>query len=499
MISQKIGCLLVGLICCKLSLSQYFTHGPILGGTTDTSVNIYLRPIGKQKIAIKLKNTSTESILYFKENATRNIDNSTILKLEGLQPATLYHYELFYGELKDSIQDNFTTFPETGKKGNYSFVTGSCQETDNMKVFDAIRKHNPAFFIHTGDFTYPTKLFGTDYSKEYRKVAESYQKKYEEKTMRELLHNIPIDYVYDDNDYIGNNASRYNLNQIATSKKNNFRDKEIEFKKVDLPPSWRTNVIKGYIDFFPGYNLIDTSEGLYHSFKYGNVEFFFLDRSSARKTPISSSFTLGKFDRRWKFTPSPEACLFCEKQMNWLKSAIKNSTADWKFIISGVPLNKKMIELIKAAQHFQKIKFKNYSGSKLMATTSSFWAAFPYEQEDFYNFLKEEGLKNIIVLSGDIHHSVIDNGENAGLPELTASGLSVSSSKFGYYFNLFGKITAHYNYKRKIWNQGGNGVGNKNYKNTFGKVTIVNNQYVQLSIIDEDNNIISKYNVPFEE
>jgi len=64
-----------------------------------------------------------------------------------------------------------------------------------------------------------------------------------------------------------------------------------------------------------------------------------------------------------------------------------------------------------------------------------------------------------------------------------------------YYLNLIGKLTFSYNIKKEIWDQGGNGLGNKNFKNAFGKVDIVSNEYVRLSIVDEDNHVISSFKV----
>ena len=51
---------------------------------------------------------------------------------------------------------------------------------------------------------------------------------------------------------------------------------------------------------------------------------------------------------------------------------------------------------------------------------------------------------------------------------------------------------------KKIWNQGGIGVSSKPCKNGFGKVRIVGNDYVEMSIVDEDNKEISSFKVPFQ-
>jgi hypothetical protein len=91
----------------------------------------------------------------------------------------------------------------------------------------------------------------------------------------------------------------------------------------------------------------------------------------------------------------------------------------------------------------------------------------------------------------------MDDGKNAGLPEINASGLSVTETYLAYYINIIGMATGSFNI-REIWNQGGNGIGNKNFKNAFGKITIYSNEFVELSLIDEDNEVISSFRVPFK-
>jgi hypothetical protein len=82
---------------------------------------------------------------------------------------------------------------------------------------------------------------------------------------------------------------------------------------------------------------------------------------------------------------------------------------------------------------------------------------------------------------------------------MNASGLSVTGTVLAYYVGIVGKATGRFNIKKDVWNKGGNGIGNKNFKNAFGKIRVVENEYVELSLIDEDNEVISSFRVPFVE
>ncbi|CAN5270506.1 hypothetical protein BH09BAC1_BH09BAC1_20150 [soil metagenome] len=475
--------------------AQTIVQGPAFGAMTHQSAKVYLRTLKPATLKIEW----TADSLFTTVNSTvgqsrQLLDNSVILSITGLQPDTKYYYRLFADGVQDTITAWFRTFPAPGQRGDFTFVTGSCQETENMKVFNAIPLNQPYFLLHTGDFTYPDYQIAPDYSAHYQKIAYSYQKKYDEKVMKQMLHTIPIDYIYDDNDYVGGSGGRY-VKDYNSQNSMLFFNTENKIWTDSFPDFWRGNCIKGYMDFFPGYEMVDTSNGIFHSFKFGNAEFFFLDRCA--NTPHGNSYGFKWDGKRKKFTyePADDHVLFGKVQMDWLKNGLKNSTADWKFIVSGVPLNRNIQILINAGLRLQNIGWKDNNGFRLATGFTQYWAGHPAEINDFYDWLGKENVKDIVVISGDTHHNVMDDGRNAGLPELNASGMSVTETYLAYYLKVIGNITGQFNLKKQVWNQGGQGFGNRNFKNGFGKVRIVNNEYVELAIIDEDNELVSSFKV----
>jgi hypothetical protein len=186
--------------------------------------------------------------------------------------------------------------------------------------------------------------------------------------------------------------------------------------------------------------------------------------------------------------------------MEWLKNGLKNSTADWKFLVMGIPFNKNLIHLINLGIHFQDLEIsaggETGTGFRLAASWSYYWAGYPQSQNELLNFIHENDLKDIIVISGDTHHNVMDDGRNAGLPEINASGLSVTGTVLAHYMNLIGRVAGYPRIKKYLWNGGGNGVGNKNYKNAFGQIDINGTESVKLSFVDEDDHVISCINIP---
>lgn len=475
--------------------AQYITHGPVFGALTSSSCKVYIRTKQCGRVLLELgTHPSLEKSFSFAANTDSLRDKSAIINISLLEPNTKYFYRILFEGWEDTIKGSFRTFPKEGERGEYTFVTGSCQETENMKVFEVIPKHDPYFLMHTGDYTYPDYQISPWYSNNYDTVAISYQKRYDEKVMKQMLYYLPIDYVYDDNDYVGGSGGKYCKNE-----RNSFIHRGKVYNEMyapEFPPHWRRNVIKGYDEFFPHYELPDTSEGIFHSFKFGNADFFVLDRNSAKEQPNMAAFTYDSLKNKWRFNPPPGYALFGKKQMDWLKKSLLTSTADWKFIVSGVPLNGACEKLIRAGIKLQKMHYKNWFGFHLAWGFSQYWAGYPEERNDFMQFVKANNIKNIIVISGDTHHHVMDDGKNAGFPELNASGLSVETTSLARYLKLIGNLTGLYRIN-KIWNRGGNGLKGQGSKNAFGKIRIVGNEYVELSIVDENNKTVSSFRVPF--
>ena len=183
--------------------------------------------------------------------------------------------------------------------------------------------------------------------------------------------------------------------------------------------------------------------------------------------------------------------------MDWLKKSLLASKADWKFIVSGVPLNGACEKLIRAGVKIQQLHWKEWNGFQLALGFSRYWAGYPVERNDFMNFVKQNRLKNILVISGDTHHFVMDDGTNAGFPEMNASGMSVATTELAKYLKLIGNALGLYRWKN-IWNEGGIGISSRECKNGFGKVRIVKDEFVEMSIVDEDNKTIGSFKVPFQ-
>ena len=80
-------------------------------------------------------------------------------------------------------------------------------------------------------------------------------------------------------------------------------------------------------------------------------------------------------------------------QLQWLEEGLLSSTARWKIIFTSVNIN----------------------------PTTSFpdgWAGYQTEWNFLKSFINANNIQGVVFISGDLHAGGIDNGTNAGFPEL---------------------------------------------------------------------------------
>src|SRR6185503_9904221 len=122
---------------------------------------------------------------------------------------------------------------------------------------------------------------------------------------------------------------------------------------------------------------------------------------------------------------SPPGTLLGKQQKQWWKDTMKKSDATWKLWGNEVPL--------------MRMKINNVAFDDRCISGDA-WDGYATERRELMTYLKDQGIKNVVVLSGDIHASfagvVMDNFE-AATPqpvacELIAAGIS-SNSLFSFF------------------------------------------------------------------
>lgn len=463
--------------------SQTITSGPVVGGVTSQSARIYIRTDVPTEFDIELDTLGSFATSFIVSDSTRSDQFSMVITdVEGLQPFKKYHYRfLINGQAQDSVYQ-FTSFPEVGDTGHFKIAVGSCNYFENFPLFGHIKQFDPMLFIHLGDWGYPPTPFGWNYNLYPDRIANAFSWCYNDPNMSGfVLGNTAIDYVYDDSYcHNGNQGNTFpQLNLIHPGTDSAF----YQMNTVVFDEGVISGAIRGYFDQFPGYSAVDTSVGIYHSFKLGNIEFFMLDLRNPA-SPQNDPFVYHPETNSYTFEPDENHSLMSAPQREWLLNGLMSSTADWKVIGSSVMFNKRFKRFMDAAMQLQVLE---PSMIQYAWSLAYFWHAYPADLNAVLDLVEENNIKDVIVISGDSHSSMVDDGTNAGLPELSASGLA--SQDEGYLnheldsvMNLLG-----YNYGTidSLWNGGGNGVGNDNFSDSYGTMEFFGRDSVMLCAHDE--------------
>ncbi|MFT4545711.1 MAG: hypothetical protein ACI9EQ_002190, partial [Bacteroidia bacterium] len=465
------------------SFSQAIRSGPVVGGVTSESARIYIRTDLATEFDIELDTLENFGTSFSVTDSTRsNHFNTVIANVSGLEPFKKYYYRyLIDGQAQDSVY-SFTSFPEEGDLGHYKIVVGSCNYFENFPLFGHIKAFDPMLFIHLGDWRYPPSPFGWDYNLFPDRIADAFSFRYDDPNMSGyILNGMAIDYVYDDAYcHNGNQGNTFPQTQIVELAPDSFFYdlQTVEFDSAVIP-----GAIEAYFNHFPGYESVDTTIGIHHSFKFGNIEFFMLDlRNSA--TPQNAPFVYHQETNTYTFEPDSNHSLMSAGQREWLLDGLQNSTADWKIIGSSVVFNKRFVQFREIATQLQALA---PSLIDYVSNLSYFWNAYPTDQETLLSFIDENDIKDVIVISGDSHSSMVDDGTNAGLPELSASGLT--SEDEGYLNHSLDSVIDLLGYTYgtidSLWNGGGNGVDNENFSDSYGTMEFVGKEHVRLCAMDE--------------
>ena len=105
-----------------------------------------------------------------------------------------------------------------------------------------------------------------------------------------------------------------------------------------------------------------------------------------------------------------------ESQRQWLLDGLANSTADWKSIGSSVIYNQRFKQFFDIVMQLQVL---NPSFVEYASDLAYFWVGYPHDGEALQNWAEQQGITDVIFLSGDSHSNLVrDDGTNAGFPEL---------------------------------------------------------------------------------
>ncbi len=471
------------------------THGPIIGGVTPTTARVFVRTDTVATVEIQFSTDNNFSSIA-KTHTGQTIasrDSSNLFTVTGLSPDTRYYVRVLINGTESGSRSSFKTFPQAGAEGHYKFLFGSCQyelSDFDSSLFVQMKTEDANVFTPTGDWGYPDKDNGTNdlylsnpptsWAVDYNKVRAIYKERYASSNSAFFIRNIAMDYTHDDHDYLNDNSARDAANIFEI---NPFGGNFGEPKVVSQPPQARLNLLQAYREIFPSYPLVDSTEGIFHSYVLGNCEVFVLDTRSARSPQHAAIIESGG---EWMIQEPVGHSILGQTQMNWLLNGLLNSTADWKIIVSSVTFNAGykavMDSLFSIGKGSSPILGADVGGIYIStgllgaSQMSDLWLGFPSDQQALLDLIETNDLKNIFIVSGDAHSAALDDGANSGIPELMSANLKKANSEDPLILSNF--------IGYPLWNKGASGMGNQNFNSTYGKVEVFGNDSLRMSAID---------------
>ena len=138
-------------------------------------------------------------------------------------------------------------------------------------------------------------------------------------------------------------------------------------------------------EYVPTYPLSTVKPGIWQKFSYAQMDGFVLDCRSQRDVEDDAD------DANKSMLDGNS--LGATGQLEWLKNGLLTSTAQWKVIFTSVITN----------------------------TSTKFpdgWAGYQTEWNNLRNFISGNNIQGVVFISGDLHLGAIDNGTQAGFPEM---------------------------------------------------------------------------------
>jgi alkaline phosphatase D len=199
-----------------LVLGQSLTHGPVVGGVTASSANVFLRT--STQTTVSLQYGTDPNLIGFEASSTfetsSDSDFTKIVPLSGLAAEQTYYLNPVVNGVPQlsAPYPSFTTFPADGSSRTFKFIVLTDFETvtnltKTTSTFASAAAESPAFVFIGGDFDHrnPTTL---DRKREMFKQLYDPSTAYMSGFVPLILQRMPIIHQWDDHDSGQNNLDK---------------------------------------------------------------------------------------------------------------------------------------------------------------------------------------------------------------------------------------------------------------------------------------------------
>ncbi len=363
--------------------------GPMVGYSEMNEVMLWVQTneVAKVKIAYYTE-SNPKNISWTNEVETVRKNGYTAhLLADNVKHSQTYKYDLYINNKKISFdyKTEFQTIPMWQYKtdpATFSFATGS------------------GTYLNEKEFDRPGKSYGGDYQI-FNSILEKdpdfmiwlgdnvYLRQNEWDTRTGIIHRYTHDRSLPEMQALLASVSHYAILD------------DHDFGPNDSDGSfWNKKMtVEIFKDFWanPSYGVADIDEGAITFFNWQDVDFFMLDN---------------RYFRDPNYLIADDKTMLGEEQLDWLKKSLVKSKASFKFVVMGG-------QFLTLDKNYE--TYSNYG--------------FEKERLELINFIYTQGIKNVVFLDGDRHHtelSILENRHDAPtIYDITVSPLTSGGSDAG--------------------------------------------------------------------
>jgi alkaline phosphatase D len=339
--------------------------------------------------------------------ALEDTDFTARQDLVGLPEGADVYVKVWFEDLSNArgqseeVSGHFHTL---GKRDAIRFVWGGDtagqgwginESFGGMKIYEAMRKVEPLFFIHSGDNIYADgvikasvpaengQIWTNLVTPEVSKVAETqaefrgrYKYNLLDKNLRRFNAEVPQILQWDDHEVVNNWSDSKDLS----------KDSRYTVKDVPLLIARASRAFHEYAPLRP--HDAEESERVYRKISYGKLlDVFVLDMRAYRGPNTANLQT----------QQSAETAFLGKAQVIWLQNELKNSHATWKVIAADMPIGLNVSDDFdhNPPQRWEAVANGNNGPA----------AGRELEIAGLLSFIKHEHVNNIIWLTADVHYA----------------------------------------------------------------------------------------------
>ena len=384
------------------------THGIQIGDVITDKAIIWSRADRPSKLLLKYSFNADFSDAQLIEGplALAETDYTAKLDLSHLPAGKPVFVEVMFQDLNNpelisrSAHGQFKTAPTSAQNIRFLWSGDTCgqgwginPDIGGMTIYETMRVTQPDFFIHCGDNIYadsPIKpevvtetgvVWHNLVTPEVSKAAETlnefrgrYKYNLLDDNLRRFNAEVPVIWLWDDHEVTNNWSPTKDLKSD-----NRYTEKNIN--------TLISNGTKAAMEYAPmRYFTTKDKQRIYRQCAYGPLlDIFVLDMRSYRAG--------NSFNRQTQ--AGPDTAYLGQEQLQWLKTALKNSKAVWKVMAADLSLG---LQIGDGEDEQNRPRFEN------VANGDSPPLGREFEIAELLSFIKQENINNLVWFTAEVHY-----------------------------------------------------------------------------------------------